>query len=406
MNSNTSAISNENTLNDKVQDNKNYAESFLKHLNSVNNNSNNNHNNGFNNTQNNLLNGKMKIKHRNSFLLRLINENKNLIEENSDLSDSESENIGSLSNVNSRKNSFGNELTSNIADNAINNDLSKNFSSKRNNILGQAYIYSKFQQKKELNPSTNINKKVLILYTGGTFGMEKSEFGLRPKANFLLNYMFNHSNFCDKEYTIRYYQAEGDESKNFNLEKDFLITPETLIGNRIFYKIFEFETIIDSSNMNMEYWKKIGRSIEKFYYEYDSFIILHGTDTMNYTASILSFMLENLNKLVILTGSQIPLIEMRNDAQKNLIDALTIAGTYDIPEVCLFFDSKLFRGNRTIKNDNINLDAFESPNLPPLVKVGINIKIDWELVRPKCNERFNYFEVLKFPKIFFYFFLI
>jgi lysophospholipase len=145
--------------------------------------------------------------------------------------------------------------------------------------------------------------------------------------------------------------------------------------------------------MNLEYWKKIGRSIEKFYYKYDSFIILHGTDTMNYTASILSFMLENLNKLVILTGSQIPLVEMRNDAQKNLIDALTIAGTYDIPEVCLLFDSKMFRGNRTIKNDNINLDAFESPNLPPLVKIGINIKVNLDLILLKNIQNFNYFEV-------------
>ena len=167
-----------------------------------------------------------------------------------------------------------------------------------------------------------------------------------------------------------------------------------MYGKRIYYKIYEFDYIIDSSNMNLDYWKKIGRCIKTFYDNYDSFIVLHGTDTMNYTASILSFMLENLNKLVILTGSQIPLIEMRNDAQKNLIDALTIAGTYEIPEVCLLFDSRLFRGNRTIKSDNINLDAFESPNLDPLVKIGIDIKINWDIVKPKNAGIFNYFEVI------------
>ncbi len=219
--------------------------------------------------------------------------------------------------------------------------------------------------------------------------MEKSEFGLRSRSEFFLNYFYNHSNFCDKEYT----QKNSNPNGEFDIEKDFLITPETIIGKRIFYKIYQYDTIIDSSNMNLEYWKKIGSSINNFYYKYDSFIILHGTDTMNYTACILSFMLENLKKLVILTGSQIPLIEMRNDAQKNLIDALTIAGSYDIPEVCLLFDSKLFRGNRSIKNDNINFDAFESPNLPPLVQIGINVKVNWDLILPKNNEKFRYFEV-------------
>jgi lysophospholipase len=224
--------------------------------------------------------------------------------------------------------------------------------------------------------------------------MEKSFYGLRPKANFLLNYMYNNQNLCDKEYTHEHYTY-----KTFDLNSDFMITPETITGKRIFYKIEEFENLIDSSNMNFDYWKKIGRAINKSYYQYDAFIVLHGTDTMNYTASILSFMLENLNKLVILTGSQIPLIEMRNDAIKNLIDALTIAGTYDIPEVCLLFDSKLFRGNRTIKNDNINLNAFESPNLSPLITIGINMKINWEMIKHKTTERFNYFEVKNFVYI-------
>lgn len=311
----------------------------------------------------------------NNFLLKLIKENKFLINDNNESSEDENE----------IKNG-SNNIDENIEN--IKNDESNLFSKNDNSaILGNAYYFSKLNDQ-QLTSNNDI-KRVLILYTGGTIGMEKSEHGLRPQSNFLLNYMFNHSNFCDKEYTHKY----SNFGKEFNINKDFLITPETIIGRRIYYKIYEFGSIIDSSNMNLAYWKKIGRSIEKFYYKYDSFIILHGTDTMNYTASILSFMLENLNKLVILTGSQIPLVEMRNDAQKNLIDALTIAGTYDIPEVCLLFDSKLFRGNRTIKNDNINLDAFESPNLQPLVKIGINIKINNDLILPKNIENFNYFEV-------------
>ena len=312
----------------------------------------------------------------NNFLLNLIRENKSLINENNESSEEDDEINNGLSNIKESIPKTKNENELNLIDNNYNSA-----------IPGNAYYFSKIN---DLQQSSNHEiKKVLILYTGGTIGMEKSENGLRPQSNFLLNYMFNHSNFCDKEFTYK----NSNPDKEFDINKDFLITPETIIGRRIYYKIYEFDCIIDSSNMNLEYWKKIGRSIEKFYYKYDSFIILHGTDTMNYTASILSFMLENLNKLVILTGSQIPLVEMRNDAQKNLIDALTIAGTYDIPEVCLLFDSKMFRGNRTIKNDNINLDAFESPNLPPLVKIGINIKVNLDLILLKNIQNFNYFEV-------------
>jgi len=316
-----------------------------------------------------------RLHKKESFLLKLIKENNSLINDEIDSSYDDNEN-----NTNSNDKSLSN-ITMDIQGQMI---VNKNENSA---IAGNAYYFSKLYDRKQLN--TNDVKKVLIIYTGGTIGMEKSENGLRPRSNFLLNFLFNHSNFCDKEYTYMH----SNPNEEFDINKDFLITPETLCGRRIYYKIFEYDTIIDSSNMNLDYWKKIGRSIDKFYYKYNSFIILHGTDTMNYTASILSFMLENLNKLVILTGSQIPLVEMRNDAQKNLIDALTIAGSYDIPEVCLLFNSKLFRGNRTIKNDNINLDAFESPNLQPLVNIGINIKINWDLILPKSIKNFNYFEV-------------
>jgi lysophospholipase len=126
----------------------------------------------------------------------------------------------------------------------------------------------------------------------------------------------------------------------------------------------------------MEDWVRIGRDIHKYYDSYDAFIILHGTDTMAYTASALSFMMENLSKTVIVTGSQIPISVEPNDAVDNLSGALTIAGHYEIPEVLLFFNNKLFRGNRCTKDDATGLDAFKSPNFAPLVRMGINIKYE------------------------------
>ena len=104
---------------------------------------------------------------------------------------------------------------------------------------------------------------------------------------------------------------------------------------------------------------------------------------MTFTASMLSFMLENLGKPVIMTGSQIPLIEMRNDAEKNLIDSMTLAGFYNIPEVSIMFCSNLYRGNRTIFNDNIDLNAFECPNIKPLANIGVQIKVNWDLIVKK-----------------------
>lgn len=323
-------------------------------------------------------------KRKEPFLLKLINENKELLE-----GFSSSEESHSLVSYNQKNPSppFKRPRLCSISSFEDGKNTSKN-NTPNNQLVPfttNAYCVAKFN---DLPEKKIPNKKVLIIYTGGTFGMEKSFDGLRPKANFILNYMYNNLNLCDKDFT-----HNQNNFKNFEINNDFLVTPETITGKRVYYKIEEFENLIDSSNMNLDYWKKIGRAINKSFYQYDSFIVIHGTDTMNYTASILSFMLENLNKLVIITGSQIPLIEMRNDAHKNLIDALTIAGTYEIPEVCLLFNSKLFRGNRTIKNDNVNLDAFESPNQSPLITIGINMKINWNIIKAKPNERFNYFEV-------------
>ncbi len=131
---------------------------------------------------------------------------------------------------------------------------------------------------------------------------------------------------------------------------------------------------IDSSNIGIEHWIKIADTIVENYNEFDGFVITHGTDTLTYTASALSFILDGLSKPVILTGSQRPLSEIRTDARNNLINAVELA-TYPIPEVCIFFDNKLFRGNRTKKIDIWGFDAFDSPNYPLLAKVGVGIEV-------------------------------
>lgn len=184
------------------------------------------------------------------------------------------------------------------------NDMIK-LDKERKNFPSNAYEYSLLQAKHDVKRlKLRREKKVLILYTGGTIGMKKSEEGLRPQKQFLFKYMYSHPNFCDKVYT----KAVLNEGNKIN-EHSFLSTPPSIYNDkRIYYRLLELEEAIDSSNMNLSHWLAIGQIICDNYNEYDAFIILHGTDTMNYTACILSFMLENLNKPVILTGAQIPLI--------------------------------------------------------------------------------------------------
>ena len=154
----------------------------------------------------------------------------------------------------------------------------------------------------------------------------------------------------------------------------------TTYNTVIYYKLIELDELIDSSNLTPDHWVKITNVIEENYSKFDSFIILHGTDTLQYTASALSFMLENLQKTVIITGSQIPLSEIRNDAFDNLIGSLLIAGHFVIPEVCIFFRDKLLRGNCSKKVDSMSLQAFDSPNLPALGQIGINITFRKDLL--------------------------
>lgn len=174
-----------------------------------------------------------------------------------------------------------------------------------------------------------------------------------------------------------------------------LVTPRSTVsdqsGNkRIRYSILEWTPLQDSSNVEMDDWVRIATEIELNYPAFDAFVILHGTDTMSYTSSALSFLLEDLGKTVILTGAQIPLSQLRNDAIDNLLGALTIAGNYIIPECSLYFNHTLYRGNRVYKASTFDLNAFHSPNFPPLVNVGIDIVVNWnDVLRQTSLRRFK-----------------
>lgn len=196
-------------------------------------------------------------------------------------------------------------------------------------------------------------RSVLIIYTGGTIGMVKS-----PETNTLVPMDFSN---------IR---VKVPELKMF----DFDVHTIT------------FDPPIDSSEMCPEIWARLARVIRDNYQSYDGFVILHGTDTMAYTASALSYMLHNLQKPVVLTGSQLPMGTIRTDGKENLIAALEIAAAQEhesaiVPEVCIFFQAKLYRGNRTTKYNAENLMAFRSENYPALAEVGIDIKYSYPYIR-------------------------
>jgi L-asparaginase len=151
-------------------------------------------------------------------------------------------------------------------------------------------------------------------------------------------------------------------------------------------KVHSFDKIIDSSNMNPEIWSELAGLIEANYNSVDGFVILHGSDTMSYTASVLSFMLENLAKPVIFTGSQLPISAIRTDAKENLMTAIEIANAkkHDrarVPEVCIYFDYKLFRGNRSFKYNSSKFEAFRSPNYPILAESGVHLRFSINDIR-------------------------
>ena len=200
------------------------------------------------------------------------------------------------------------------------------------------------------------SRAILVIYTGGTIGMDKN-----PKTGHL--------------------EAVGiDQLRRY--------VPEL----RGFHHRIDYQSIsrqIDSSDMTPEIWAEVARIIENHYDHYDGFVILHGTDTMSYTASALSFMLENLSKPVVLTGSQLPMSALRNDAHDNFITSLIIASESKVPEVCIYFENKLFRGNRTTKLNAENFDAFFSGNYPPLAETGIyiNYNVSKIAAQPADNQK-------------------
>ncbi|MBF2707044.1 asparaginase [Flavobacterium soyangense] len=199
--------------------------------------------------------------------------------------------------------------------------------------------------------------KILLIYTGGTIGMMKD--------------------------------FENGALKAFNFKKLLQRIPE-LKQLECDIETVSFETPIDSSNMTPEKWAEIAVIIEDNYVQFDGFVVLHGSDTMSYSASALSFMLENLSKPVIFTGSQLPIGDLRTDAKENLITAIQIASLRQnnkpiISEVCLYFEYKLYRGNRTTKINAENFNAFISPNYPTLIESGVLLKTYPELFLPKVR---------------------
>ena len=210
-----------------------------------------------------------------------------------------------------------------------------------------------------------LNKKICLIHAGGTIGMTRSELGYAPKTGYLKERL----------------EAIADLYVNGMPEFD----------------LYEMTPLLDSSNMSVSEWNRIGKTIADCYDKYDGFVILHGTDTMAYTASSLSFMLENLNKAVIITGSQIPLCEIRSDGRDNLITSMIIAASGVVNEVCLYFGGRLLRGNRATKMSADGLMAFDSPNFPRLAEAGINIKYYPGAIKRKNDKPFNFVPFSEVP---------
>ncbi|MBQ7387055.1 MAG: asparaginase [Clostridia bacterium] len=163
------------------------------------------------------------------------------------------------------------------------------------------------------------------------------------------------------------------------------------------WELYEMSPLLDSSDMTVNEWNSIGRIIFDNYELYDGFVVLHGTDTMAYTASALSFILGGVNKPVVLTGSQIPLSEVRSDGRDNLITSLVIAGEGIANEVCLYFSGKLLRGNRAMKMSADDLVAFDSPNYPHLADVGISVKYNISAIKRADGEKISYTPLSNVP---------
>lgn len=206
--------------------------------------------------------------------------------------------------------------------------------------------------------------KILLIYTGGTIGMVK---------DFLTGAL-----------------------KSFPFEKITERLPE-LHHLDCQIETISFENPIDSSDMNPVHWANIARIVQENYDFFDGFVVLHGSDTMSYSASALSFMLQNLQKPLIFTGSQLPIGDLRTDARENLITSIQLAGLKDengqsvIREVCLYFEYKLYRGNRTTKIDAEHFQAFASMNYPVLVESGVHLKVNEQYLLPRTAKNLEVF---------------
>ena len=206
-----------------------------------------------------------------------------------------------------------------------------------------------------------MQRRVLLIYTGGTIGMNRN-----PQTGALEPFDFEHL------------LQNVPELKQFDTQID----------------TFQFEPPIDSSDMSPALWTDLSHCIADHYWLYDGFVVLHGTDTMAYTASALSYMLENLTKPVIFTGSQLPIGQLRTDGKENLITSIEIAAACDeeghalVPEVGIYFNSSLLRGNRTTKQSAEEFNAFESFNYPHLVDAGVNISYHLErILKPDFTKQ-------------------
>jgi L-asparaginase len=215
------------------------------------------------------------------------------------------------------------------------------------------------------NNNSGDNKRVLIIHTGGTIGMKKTDNGYSPVPGYL-----------------------AEELKTI---------PDLNRPDFPSWDLYETSPLLDSSNMSVDEWNEIGRVIYENYSTYSGFVILHGTDTMSYTASALSFMLEGLDKPVILTGSQIPLSELRSDGRDNLITSVMIAGEGVACEVCLYFSSRLLRGNRSMKMSADGLVAFDTPSYPHLAEAGINVKYNHSAILQRRGNELKYHPFEKVP---------
>ncbi len=199
----------------------------------------------------------------------------------------------------------------------------------------------------------NNNTSILIIYTGGTIGMVHE-----PVTGTLVPIDFTHIS------------RQVPELQRFGFRLETIT----------------FDPVIDSSDVSPDVWNKLAVTIAERYDEFDGFVVLHGTDTMAFSASALSFMLGNLEKPVIFTGAQLPIGMLRTDGKENLITAIEIAAAKEngvpiVPEVCIYFEYRLLRGNRTTKRSAEHFNAFASPNLPPLAEAGLQIKYNNNIIR-------------------------